>query len=130
MVFARCRSHRGAGARPAPGKAAAGCRMISGVAVQIPAVYGAGLATGLLHFGVPGYLASFVAAVLVRGRPVGLLATRTLAIACVTGAVAAARDGMSCAARLPAGRVELTVRLLDAPASHLVRLLPIGSGCW
>src|SRR5688500_7990070 len=104
--------------------------MISGVAVLIPAVYGAGLATGLLHFGVPGCLAALLAAGLVQGRPAGVLAAGTFALACVTGAVAAARDASSCRARLPVGRVELTVRLMDAPTAALVRVQPIGAGCW
>ena len=98
-------------------------------AILIPAAYGAGLATGLLHFGAPGLVASLLAARVVRGRAALLAGTGAFGVACLTGHAALARDASSCRSRLPAERLELIVRLVDPPTGGLIRVRPMGAGC-
>src|SRR5215218_1344410 len=91
--------------------------------------YGAGLATGPLHFGAPGWVAAI-------SLLVGLLTRRSLApVLCaavvfgrLSGEIAWIQEERSCSARLPAGRLRLSVRVLE-PAERdggRVAVQPLG----
>jgi competence protein ComEC len=100
--------------------------------ILFTACYGAGLATGLLHFGAPLGVGAAVllAAVLIRNSLVTLLASAAL-IGRLGGEIGRLRDETSCAARLPAGEIALTVRLLE-PVDSLGAVLgvqPLAAGC-
>ncbi|HEX3236140.1 MAG TPA: hypothetical protein VHR41_18240, partial [Gemmatimonadales bacterium] len=72
--------------------------------------YGAGLATGLLHFGAPGcaLAVTLLAAGSFLRRPLPTLLGAALGVGVLAAAVARAADRDSCASRLPAGRIGLT----------------------
>ena len=99
--------------------------------ILLTASYGAGLATGLLHFGNPLGAILVLAAGLLSRRPLPAL----LAVAAVTGRGAAeiawsAEQGR-CAARLPERSVSLPVRLVEPADSRggLVELALPEGGC-
>jgi competence protein ComEC len=94
--------------------------------------YGAGLATGLLHFGAPLVVGGIaLAAVVLARRPlITLLAAATM-LGRLSGQIAWIHEAGSCAARLPAGVLQLSVRLLE-PADSVGGRLPVeplGAGC-
>ena len=94
--------------------------------------YGAGLATGLLHFGGPlGVVAvTFVVALLAR-KPLVTLLTAAALLGRLSGELAWLRETDRCAARLPPGRLAMSVRLLE-PADSTAGLLavqPVRAGC-
>jgi competence protein ComEC len=82
-------------------------------AILFTAAYWAGLAPGLLRFGAPGGVATLALALGLAWRPVGLLAGGGLLAGRVGGELAAALDRERCAARLPAQRFRLRVRLSE-----------------
>ncbi|HET8650069.1 MAG TPA: hypothetical protein VFL95_08515, partial [Gemmatimonadales bacterium] len=93
----------------------------------LPLAYGAGLLTGLAHFGAPAGVAMVVAAVLtakldaIRAPAISLL----LLIAAVgwgSGRMAWGREQIGCAARLPARRMTLRVRLAEPAVPEPGRL--------
>ncbi len=104
-------------------------------AILLTLAYGAGLATGLLHFGAPvGALLVLVAAAGIAAALGGVLPFLLLVAATVgraSGELAWVVDAGSCAARLPAGRVRLVVRLHEPVPLEGGRLevTPIGAGC-
>lgn len=95
------------------------------------ACYGAGVVAGLLRFPAPPLgLALLLLGWSLCRRPAGL-ALGALGIGVLVGAVARATDADSCAARLPAGRVALTLVALE-PADRdagVVRVRPVGAAC-
>lgn len=98
------------------------------------AAFGAGLATGLSHFQAPlGIaLAAGVAAVAALvGRPLASLYAATALVGALHGTIAWARDGTTCAARLPEGPLRLTVRLREPVTGQggPVQLAPALPGC-
>ena len=101
-------------------------------AILFTAAYGAGLATGLLHFGGPVGVAvvSLVAAWLSRKPLIGLLAAAGL-LGRLSGEIAWLREAPQCAARLPMAQLRLSVRLLEPSDSAGGRLdvQPLGAGC-
>jgi competence protein ComEC len=99
--------------------------------VLVPITYGAGLATGLLHFGAPAGVAAIIAAVLLRRRDPRLpLSLGAFVFGVAAATLALAQDRWRCAALLPEGRVSLEVRLRD-PASGrgLARAVVVDSAC-
>jgi competence protein ComEC len=93
--------------------------------------YGAGLATGLLHFGSPlGVAVLLVAAWFLRG-PLPILLVAAAAGGQVAGALAGEGERIRCPARLPPGRIRLTVELLEPAPLEGGRLMlrPLGAGC-
>ncbi|HET9040350.1 MAG TPA: DNA internalization-related competence protein ComEC/Rec2 [Gemmatimonadales bacterium] len=104
-------------------------------AILFTLAYGAGLATGLLRFGGPvggvvilgGALAAAAAA---RHSLLTLLAAAAL-VGRGSAELAWAADAGSCAARLPAGRLVLMVRLREpAPVEGgRLEVTPVGTGC-
>jgi competence protein ComEC len=77
----------------------------------IAIAYGAGLATGLARF--PALVCVVMLAIpftLRRGAPWLLLAALSVGLGLMAGRIARGRDAGSCAARLPAGIVTLTLR--------------------
>lgn len=100
--------------------------------VLFTAVYGAGLATGLLHFGNPvGVTLVGLAVALVVRRPLASLLAAAIVLGRASGELAWMHESGSCAARLPAGRLRLSVRLLEpaAPGGGAVRLSLLETGC-
>ena len=101
-------------------------------AILFTTAYGAGLATGLLHFGAPlvVVLVTAVAAVLVRQPSATLLISAAL-LGRLSGELAWLREAQVCAARLPAARLRLFVRLLEPADSTggLVAVQPVHAGC-
>ena len=97
------------------------------------ASFGAGLATGLLHFGAPlGATAALIAlAAAAGGRALAGLAAAAALLGALHGEIARAQDRLSCAARLPPGDLGLAVRLLEPvpPAGGLVEVRPLGAAC-
>ena len=103
--------------------------MTPGPGVLVPLAYGAGLATGLLHFPVPAVVIAAIGIVLARSPEVRLCAA-VLALGCVAGWVSAASEARRCHAILPAGRIEVTVRAIDTSSGRgLVRAQVVGAGC-
>ena len=100
-------------------------------ALLFTACYGAGLATGLLHFGSPLGLAVVVGGALVARHGLAVLLAVAAVLGGVNGAVALLADHDRCAARLPPGRETLTVRLAEPawPEGGLVAVTPLGAGC-
>jgi competence protein ComEC len=93
--------------------------------------YGAGLATGLLHFGSPlGVAALLVAAPLLRG-PLPILLAGAAATGRVAGELARTGEETRCPARLRPGRIRLTVELLEPAPAEGGRLMlrPLRAGC-
>ena len=104
-------------------------------ALLVTLTYGAGLATGLLHFGAPVSALAVVAVAALCAwhvrRPLLVLLLVGMALGRATAAVAWAADAESCAAKLPSGRVQIRVRLLEpAPVDGgLLRVRPVSAGC-
>lgn len=93
----------------------------------LPIAYGAGLLTGLLHFGAPAGVAMVIAAALATriGAARGPMLSLLLLVAAVgwgSGKIAWARERSTCAARLPAKRIELQVRLVEPSVPEPGRL--------
>jgi competence protein ComEC len=101
-------------------------------AILFTAIYGAGLATGLLHFGAPfGVVAVTLGATLVTRTPLaGLLAAAGL-LGRISGEITWLHEGDRCAALLPAARLRLSLRLLEPADSTVGRVMvqPIDAGC-
>jgi competence protein ComEC len=100
--------------------------------ILFTAAYGAGLATGLLHFlGPTSVLGLALGAMLLRRhQSLGLLCAAAV-MGRISGQIAWARETGSCAARLPAGQLQLTVRLLEPADSAGARVLvqPLNARC-
>jgi competence protein ComEC len=100
--------------------------------ILFTAAYGAGLATGLLHFSdpLPVIGVSAGAALLVRRRLTVLLAAAAV-LGTASASIASLREAESCRLKLPAARFQLIGMLLDEPDRHggRVRLRPQGAGC-
>jgi competence protein ComEC len=101
-------------------------------AILFTTAYGAGLATGLLHFGGPlGVVAVTLAAALLARKPLVTLLTAAALLGRLSGELAWLREADQCAARLPAGRLIISARLLE-PADSVGGLLsvqPVRAGC-
>jgi competence protein ComEC len=82
-------------------------------AVLFTLAYWAGLATGLLRFGAPVGAAAVALALGLLWRPLGLVAAGGLLAGRLGGELAASAEGEECAARLPAERLRLRVRLVE-----------------
>ena len=100
--------------------------------VLVPLAYGAGLATGLLRFGVPGCgaLVVLTLAPVVRRWQLTPLLAGAVAVGLLSGALARRTDDRGCAATLPAGRMALVVRAGDpAAGAGIARVVPVRTGC-
>jgi competence protein ComEC len=94
--------------------------------------YGAGLATGLLHFGALGWVIGISVVVgLLSRRSLAPLLGAALVLGRLSGEVARIQEGRSCAARLPPGPLRLSVRLLEPaePEGGRMEVQPLGSNC-
>jgi len=101
-------------------------------AILFTTAYGAGLATGLLHFGAPlGVVAVTLAAAFLARQPLSALLLYAALLGRLSGELAWVREADQCAARLPAGRMILSARLLEPAdsAAGLVAVEPLGAGC-
>ena len=104
-------------------------------AILLTLAYGAGLATGLLHFGDPAPAFLVLGSVTVWAAACRRPLTLLLAVATVLGRGSAELawvvDAGTCAARLPPGRVTLTVRLHEpaTPEGGRLEVAPVNSGC-
>jgi competence protein ComEC len=100
--------------------------------ILFTAIYGAGLATGLLHFGAPAGVGAAICllVILVRHSLVTLLAAAAL-LGRLGAEIGWLREAASCATRLPAARMRLTVRLLEPADSSDARIAvqPLRAGC-
>ncbi|MEO8090042.1 MAG: DNA internalization-related competence protein ComEC/Rec2 [Gemmatimonadales bacterium] len=94
--------------------------------------YGAGLATGLLHFGAPLSVVavSLVAGMLVR-QPLATLLMCAALLGRLSGELTWLGEVQRCAARLPPARLRLSVRLIEPADSTggLVAVQPVSAGC-
>lgn len=95
-------------------------------------MYGAGLATGLLHFGAPLGISVVAFAVLfVKRTPLVTLLGAAALLGRLSGEVAWLAQAGHCEARIPAGPLQLSVRLLE-PADSVggrLNVQPVGAGC-
>jgi competence protein ComEC len=101
-------------------------------AILFTAAYGAGLATGLLHFGEPfGALAVTLGAAFHKRIPVISLLAAAGLLGRLSGEIAWLREADRCASRLPAKRFQVAVRLLEPADSSGGRLSvqPLGASC-
>ncbi|MGH7534365.1 MAG: hypothetical protein ACREMG_02140, partial [Gemmatimonadales bacterium] len=99
--------------------------------ILFTAAYGAGLATGLLHFGGPLGAAMLLAgSLLLPGALPRLLAAAAL-LGRSTAELARMADRGSCPARMPDGTVRLRVRLLEPAdaAGGRLDVRPMSAGC-
>jgi competence protein ComEC len=93
--------------------------------------YGAGLATGLLHFWAPWSVILPLALAAAARHPLPLLLAAAAALGRAAGELARVADRDGCPARLEAGRVRLTVRLAEpvAVAGGRVQVAPVAARC-
>jgi len=99
-------------------------------AILFTTAYGAGLATGLLHFGAPlGVVGVALAAAFFAQRPLVTLLTAAALLGRLSGEITWLAEAESCAARLPTGRLSLSIRLLEPADSSGGRLYvqPLGA---
>jgi competence protein ComEC len=82
-------------------------------AILFTAAYWAGLATGLLRFGAPGGAVVVALGLGLVWRPLGFVAGGGLLAGRLGGELAAAMERKQCAARLPAQRLRVRVRLVE-----------------
>ena len=102
-------------------------------ALMFTFAYGAGLATGLLRFGSPAGAVLLLMAVALAGRqqPLAVLLAGAAALGRGSGELAWVAERSQCAARLPAGNLRLTVRLVE-PVGRLggrAQVEPLGASC-
>jgi competence protein ComEC len=100
--------------------------------ILFTAAYGAGLATGLLHFGNPlGAIALIIGVAWVVPKPLITLLAAAMLMGRLSGELAAGAESGECAARLPAGAMKLVVRLLEPADSvgGLVQVQPRSARC-
>ena len=101
-------------------------------AILFITAYGAGLATGLLHFGAPlGVVVVTLAAALLARHPLTRLLTCAALLGRLSGELAWLREAGQCAVRLPAGRMTLSARLLEPADSTggFLTVQPVRAGC-
>jgi competence protein ComEC len=93
--------------------------------------YGAGLATGLAHFGDPVSVAACLLAWALRRSSLVLLLATAAVLGRVGGEVAWWREGDRCETRLPTGALRLTVRTLEPidSAGGITAVEPVGAAC-
>ena len=92
--------------------------MMPAAALLVPMSYGAGLATGLLHFGVPAGVIAVLVLAVVRRNAVVSLALGALVLGLGAAALARAADRERCAALLLERSGWLVVRLRDSAAGR------------
>lgn len=100
--------------------------------ILFTASYGAGLATGLLHFLNPlAVLAVALGLGLLLRRPLTTVLAAALALGSLTARLALLREEGACSTRLPAGQLRLTARLLERLESSggRIELQPVGATC-
>ncbi|MGH7702545.1 MAG: hypothetical protein ACREMO_05600, partial [Gemmatimonadales bacterium] len=94
--------------------------------------YGAGLATGLLHFGAPAGAGVILSPLLIWRRRdlAGLLLAGAL-LGRAAAWVAWEREAGACAARLPPGRIELAIELTEPAATEggVLSARPVRAQC-
>ena len=101
-------------------------------AILFTIAYGAGLATGLLHFGGPvGVVGVTLAATLLARKPLFTLLIAAALLGRLSGELAWLREADQCAARLPAGRLAFSARLLEPADSTggFLAVQPVNAGC-
>src|SRR5688500_3112531 len=101
-------------------------------AILFTTAYGAGLATGLLHFGGPlGVVGVTLAAAVVARKPLATLLTAAALLGRLSGELAWLREADQCVTRLPAGRLRIAVRLLEPADSTggVIAVQPVRAGC-
>ncbi len=92
--------------------------MMPAAALLVPISYGAGLATGLLHFGAPAGVVAVLALAVLRRNAAVSLALGALLLGLGAAALARAADRERCAAMLPERSGWLVVRLRDPAAGR------------
>lgn len=107
--------------------------------ILLLAVFGAGLATGLLHFPASLRVALILGAATLAtlagarlaGRGLATLFAAVALLGAVHGGIARARDGAGCGARLPERAFRLRLRLAEPVAADggRVEVFPLRAGC-
>jgi competence protein ComEC len=106
--------------------------MITRPSILFTMAYGAGLATGLLHFGaLPGVGGVALAVILLVRRPLATVLSTAFVLGRLSGEIAWLHESGSCATRLPAGVLRLSLRLLEPADSAGGRLAvqPLEASC-
>jgi competence protein ComEC len=81
--------------------------------IVLTVCYGAGLATGLLHFGGPLGVPAASLALVVSRQPIGLVAAGAALVGRLQADLALRGDAGRCGARWPAGMIRLRIRVLE-----------------
>jgi competence protein ComEC len=100
--------------------------------ILLTVFYGAGLLTGLARFlDLYGVMALVGAIALIGRRPLATTIALALLLGEMSGQLAWLRERGACAARLPAGQLRISVRLLEPADSNggRVEVQPLGAGC-
>jgi competence protein ComEC len=98
--------------------------------ILLTACYGAGLATGLLHFGGPLGVSAVSTALIVSRQPAALLGAGAVVIGRMHAELAMASDVRRCGARWAAGTLRLRIRVLEpVPAAGGVTTLRAFAPC-
>lgn len=96
----------------------------------VPLSYGAGLATGLLRFGVPACAIALIVVWLLRRRPGAALCAGAIAVGALAGQLMRSAEAGRCAARLPAGQLAIELRAIDpATGRGMARVRPLEAEC-
>ncbi len=93
--------------------------------------YGAGLATGLLHFGTPLGASLLLASAPVLGQPFPTLLATAAMLGRMSGELAWLAERSQCATSLRDGRVRIRLRLIEpaVAAGGPVMVSPLGGSC-
>ena len=95
-------------------------------------LFGAGLATGLLHFTEPALVFPVLLSVMTWTRWPGIAhASLIFTVGCLGGELSRSAGSTDCIATLPKGRLAFTVRLTDPVEARggLTRVVPVHAGC-
>ncbi len=99
--------------------------------ILLTAAYGAGLATGLLHFLTPVSAVAAALGIALTGRPLSLLLGAGALLGRASGELAWVTERSGCATRLPERRMQLRLRVME-PADGgggKIAVRPLGAGC-
>jgi competence protein ComEC len=100
--------------------------------IQLTLLFGAGLVTGLLHFGAPSWVIGMAVVVaLISRHSFRAVLCAAFALGRVSGEIAWIQEERTCNARLPPGPLRVSVRLLEPVADEggRIEVQPLHAHC-